>query len=571
MSAREAYLARPWVKSYQPGVPSAISVPEVSVGSQFDEATDRYADRIALVFQGRRIRYSELREQVDRFSAALHGLGVRRGDRVALYLLNSPQFVIAYFAALKAGAVVTAVSPVYTSHEIRFQLQDSGAKVLVCQDILWDKVERSGARPAHVVVTNVGEYLPPLLRAIGRSFLGRRVFRTLAVPEAKVAFGDGIHRFQELLAKYPPRPPEVTIDPREDLAALPYTGGTTGSPRGVMLTHRNLVAAKEFTTAVLGLEDGKETALSFLPFFHIYGQVVLMLGSITHGHTQVLFTTPDLDAILAAVEDWQATAFWGVPTLYETLKEHEKTVRVNWKRLKIIGCGADTLHETTVKAWEARTGTRIREGYGLTESTAASHLNPAHAPRPGSFGLPFPSLDAMVVDPDGCEPVPVGEVGELLLCGENVMRGYWKNEKDTEAAFHREPDRTWLRTGDLVRMDEEGFFHYVDRRKDLIKVKGYSVFAKHIEEVLYAHPNVKAAGVIGVPDPVAGAIIKAVVVLHPEARGKVSEEEIRGFCKERLAHYKVPKIVEFRGELPKTDVGKVSRRELRDEHGGGAA
>jgi len=571
MNPRDQYLARPWLSGYQPGVPTDVEIPDVSVGRLFDEATDRWADHVALVFSGHKIRYAELRDRVDRFAAALHDLGVRRGDRVALYLLNSPQFVIAYFAALKAGAVVTAVSPVYTSHEIRFQLQDSGAKVLVCQDILWDKVQRSGARPPHVVVTNVGEYLPTFLRAVGRSFLGRRVFRSLAVPEAPIPAGEGIHRFQDLLGRYPPSPPEVTIDPRKDLAALPYTGGTTGSPRGVMLTHRNLVAAKVFTTAVLGLEEGKETVLSFLPFFHIYGQVVLMLGSITHGHTQVLFTTPDLDAILAAVEDRQATAFWGVPTLYETLKEHEKTVRVNWKRLKVIGCGADTLHESTVTAWEARTGTRIREGYGLTECTAASHLNPAHAPRAGSFGLPFPGLQAMVVDPETLEALPVGEVGELLLAGENVMRGYWNNEKDTEAAFHREPGRDWLRTGDLVRMDAEGFFHYVDRRKDLIKVKGYSVFAKHVEEVLYAHPHVKAAGVIGVPDPVAGAIIKAVVVLHPEARGKVSEEEIRSFCKERLAHYKVPKLVEFRGELPKTDVGKVSRRELRDEHGGGGA
>jgi long-chain acyl-CoA synthetase len=225
-----------------------------------------------------------------------------------------------------------------------------------------------------------------------------------------------------------------------------------------------------------------------------------------------------------------------------------------------------------VKAWKARTGTQIREGYGLTESTAASHLNPAHQPRAGSFGLPFPGLLAAVIDPDGTAFLPVGEVGELVLCGPNVMKGYWKREKETEDVLLREDGRTWLRTGDMVRMDEDGFFHYVDRRKDLIKYKGYSVFAKDVEEVLYAHPNVKAAGVIGVPDPAVGALIKAVVVLQPEARGKVSEEEIRTFCSERLAHYKVPRIVEFRGELPKTDVGKVSRRELRDEtEGGGRA
>jgi long-chain acyl-CoA synthetase len=571
MGARESYLARPWVRSYGPGVPADVEVPDVSVPHVFDEATTRFRDRVALVFQGRRITFGELREQADRFASALHALGVRKGDRVALYLLNSPQFVIAYFGALKAGAVVTAISPVYTSHEIRFQLVDSGARVLVCQDILHDKVEKSGVQLEHVVLTNVGEYLPSLTRAVGRSFLGK-VFRSLAVPEAAVAAGPGVLSFQDLLARHPPNPPEVAFDPREDLAALPYTGGTTGHPKGVMLTHRNLVATRSFATAVMGLEEGNETLLAFLPFFHIYGQVVVMLSAITNGHTQVLFTTPDLDAILAAMEDWQATVFWGVPTLYETLKEHEKTGRVNWRRLKLIGCGADTLHESTVKAWKARTGTQIREGYGLTESTAASHLNPAHQPRAGSFGLPFPGLLAAVIDPDGTAFLPVGEVGELVLCGPNVMKGYWKREKETEDVLLREDGRTWLRTGDMVRMDEDGFFHYVDRRKDLIKYKGYSVFAKDVEEVLYAHPNVKAAGVIGVPDPAVGALIKAVVVLQPEARGKVSEEEIRTFCSERLAHYKVPRIVEFRGELPKTDVGKVSRRELRDEtEGGGRA
>ncbi len=567
MSALDDYLARPWVKHYDPGVPADVAVPDRSVSQAFDEATERFRDRTALVFSDRKIGFAELRDQVDRLATAFAALGLRRGDRVALYLLNSPQFVIAYFAALKAGGVVTAISPVYTSHEIRFQLEDSGARILVCQDILHDKVEKAGVRVEHVILTSVGEYLPALKQAVGRSFLGK-VFRSLAVPEASAA-APGTLSFQELLARHPPSPPAVDIDPGVDLAALPYTGGTTGNPKGVMLTHRNLVATRSFATAVMGLEEGKETLLAFLPFFHIYGQVVVMFSAITSGHTQVLFTTPDLDAILEGLEDWQATVFWGVPTLYETLKEHEKTGRVNWRRLKLIGCGADTLHQSTAAGWLARTGTGIREGYGLTESTAASHLNPRRGSRPGSFGLPFPGLDAAVVDPDGATFLAVGEVGELLLAGPNVMRGYWNRPEESEASFLREGGRTWLRTGDLVRMDADGFFHYVDRRKDLIKYKGYSVFAKDVEDVLYTHPNVKAAGVIGVPDPTVGAIIKAVVVLQPEARGKLSEDEVKAFCAERLAHYKVPRIVEFRGELPKTDVGKVSRRELRDEHQGG--
>ena len=567
MSALDAYLARPWVKHYDPGVAADVAVPDRSVSQVFDEATERFRDRTALVFSGRKISFAELRDQVDRLATAFAALGLRKGDRVALYLLNSPQFVIAYFAALKAGGVVTAISPVYTSHEVRFQLEDSGARILVCQDMLHEKVEKSGVRVEQVILTGVGEYLPALAQAVGRSFLGK-VFRSLAIPEAPPA-APGTLSFQELLARHPPHPPAVAIDPGADLAALPYTGGTTGNPKGVMLTHRNLVALRSFADEVMGLDEGKETLLAFLPYFHIYGQVVVMFSAIASGQTQVLFTTPDLDAILEAVEDWQATVFWGVPTLYETLKEHEKTTRVNWRRLKLIGCGADTLHQSTATGWQARTGTGIREGYGLTESTAASHLNPRQGSRPGSFGLPFPGLDAAIAEPDGTTFLPVGEVGELLMCGPNIMRGYWNRPEETEGSFLHEGGRTWLRTGDLVRMDQDGFFHYVDRRKDLIKYKGYSVFAKDVEDVLYAHPQVKAAGVIGVPDPAVGAIIKAVVVLQAEARGKLSEEEIRAFCAERLAHYKVPRIIEFRGELPKTDVGKVSRRELRDEHQGG--
>jgi long-chain acyl-CoA synthetase len=290
-----------------------------------------------------------------------------------------------------------------------------------------------------------------------------------------------------------------------------------------------------------------------------------MLGSLTQGHTIVLFTAPDLDEILEATERYRASAFYGVPTLYEYLKEHEKTERVNWKRMKAIVCGADTLHESTVKGWERRTGTQILEGYGMTETTAVSHTTPPDRPKQGSFGVPIPNMDAAIIDLDGTEFKPVGEEGELILHGPNIMQGYWRRPDSLKEDFVEIDGKHWLRTGDLVRMDEEGYFYFFDRKRDLIKHKGFSVFARHVEEVLYSHPQVKAAGVVGVPDPKAGNIIKAYVVLQSEARGKISEEEIMQFCKENMAHYKVPGIVEFRGELPKTDVGKVSRRELREE------
>jgi len=552
MSAIETYLAKPWLAHYQKGVPASVEVPLKSVAQAFDEATERSPERPAVVFYGRSISYRELREAADRLACALAALGVKKGDRVALYLLNSPQFIIAYFAALKCGATVTPISPVYTSHEVRYQLEDSGARAIICQDILHEKVAKSGAALDLLVVTNVSEYLPALKR-----FFGKRA----EVPDQK-----NLYWLQDLLRKYPAEPPAVTIDPKSDLAVLPYTGGTTGNPKGVMLTHYNLVAAQAMAQSAFSIfEQGKEVILAFLPFFHIYGQVVIMLQGLCQGNLLVLFTSPDTEEILAAMERYRATVFYGVPTLYEYLKDHKDTNKADWRRLKLILSGADTLHESTMQGWAKRTGSNIIEGYGLSETCATSHVNPLHRPKTGSFGCPIPGMQAAVIDAETLEFVPPGETGELVLCGANVMQGYWKRQEESARAFVEKAGARWMRTGDLVRMDEEGYFHFYDRSKDLIKFKGYSIFAKDVEDVLYAHPQVKAAGVIGVPDPAVGQRIKAIVVLQGEARGKLSEDEIKAYCRQSLAEYKVPHFVEFRGELPKTDVGKVSRRELRDE------
>ena len=565
MPAPNAYLAKPWLRFYPKGVPEAVEVPQKSVSQIFDEATDRWGDRSALVFYGREVSYRELRDGADRLAAALADKGVRKGDRVALYLLNSPQFVIAYFAALKCGATVTSISPMYTSHEVRYQLEDSGARAIVCQDILHDKVVKSGAPLDLVVVTSVSEYLPPLKRLLGRGPLAR-LFSDLDQGKPDIAPAANQHWFQDLLRAYPARPPGVVIDPDADLAALPYTGGTTGNPKGVMLTHRNLVASRTIASAIFpGLVEGGEVVLAFLPFFHIYGQVAIMLNSLAQGHLLVLFTNPDTSAILTAMERYRATTFFGVPTLYEYLKDHKDTDKVDWRRLKLVVSGADTLHESTMKGWARRTGSQITEGYGMSETCATSHVNPLGRAKPGSFGCPVPNVLAAVLDPETLDFVPPGETGELVLAGPNMMKGYWRRPEETERAFVERDGVRWMRTGDIVRMDDEGYFHFYDRAKDLIKYKGHSVFAKDVEDVLYAHPQVKAAGVIGVPDPAVGQRIKAVVVLQTEARGRVSEQEIQAYCRERLAEYKVPHVVEFRGEVPKTDVGKVSRRELRDE------
>jgi long-chain acyl-CoA synthetase len=549
-SALAAYLARPWTAHYQKGAPADVQIPAKPVPALFDEATERAPARTALTFYGRGITYGELREATDRLANAFAAKGVKKGDRVALYLLNSPQFIIAYFAALKCGATVTPISPVYTSHEVRYQLEDSGARSIVCQDMLYEKVAKCGAALDLVIVTNVNEYLPPLKRLFSR----------------KTPVSGPVYWLQDLLKGHPPKAPVVAIDAKSDIAALPYTGGTTGNPKGVMLTHYNLVAAQVTASASLpGLQPGAEVVLAFLPFFHIYGQVVLMLNHLLQGNLLVLFTTPDTEAILEAMERYKATVFYGVPTLFEYLKDHKDTNKADWRRLRLVLSGADTLHASTMQDWTRRTGSHITEGYGMSETAGASHLNPLDRSKPGSFGCPLPGMNAAVMDPDTLEFVAPGETGELVLSGPGVMAGYWQRPEENARAFLEHAGLRWMRTGDIVRMDVEGYFHFHDRAKDLIKFKGLSIFAKDIEDVLYGHPQVKAAGVIGVPDPAVGQRIKAIVVLQGDARGKVSEDEIKTYCRQQLAEYKVPHIVEFRGELPKTDVGKVSRRELREE------
>ncbi len=565
MDPKEIYMSKPWLKYYPEDVPHEVDIPELSVPDVFDKVADRYANKVALIFYGKKIHYGKLKELTNRFAAALDGLGVAKGDTVALYLLNSPQYVISYLGALKVGAKVTPISPVYTSKEVKHQLEDSDAKSIVCEDILYDNVEKANVSLDHIILSNIGDYLPPLKKLFGKSILGR-AYSEMNVPLPQYIEQTGMHVFKNLIKQYSPKKPQVTIDPKTDIAALPYTGGTTGLPKAAMLTHYNIVSLQTQINAFWSfLEEGNEVELAFLPFFHIYGQVVLMLTGLAQGHTLVLFTTPDIDNILSAIERYKASTFLGVPTLYEYLKEYDKTDRVNWKRLKIIVCGADTLHESTLIDWERRTGTKILEGYGMTETTAVSHTSPYNRSKAGSFGIPLPGVSAAIIDVEGMDFKPVEEDGELILHGPNIMQGYWKRPEANAESFIEIDGKQWLRTGDLVRMDEEGYFFFFDRKRDLIKYKGFSVFARHVEEVLYKHPKIKAAGVVGVPDPAVGQQIKAYVVLQSEARGKISEEEIMEFCRQNLAHYKVPKIIEFRGELPKTDVGKISRRELREE------
>ncbi len=560
------YEARPWIKWYLPGVSPDITVEEKSVVDTFNETTEKWKDKTAVIFYGRKMNYRELRDQVDRFATALHDLGIKKGDKVALLLLNSPQFIIAYMGALKAGATLTAISPVYVSPEIKYQLEDSGARMLVCLDILYDNVEKSGVKLDAVILTSIGEYLPKMKQILGSSVL-RSVYQKMAAPPVEMFQREGFYRFQDLLKKYPPNPPDIKFNIREDIVTLPYTGGTTGKPKGAKITHYNFGAAREIGTKFWGdvVQDGKETVIAYLPFYHIYGQAVVMMGGLTQGYTSILITTPDPDDILSALENYNGTIFYSVPALFEYLKDYEKTDRVNWKKIKVLISGADALLEDTAKGWEKRTGARIHEGWGMTETTSTGMVNPYGRAKIGSFGVPLPGCVAGIMEAEGTKFLPVGETGEMVFKGPNVFPGYWGRPEATKEVLLEIDGETWLRTGDLARMDEEGYFYFYDRKKDMIKYKGLQVFAREVEEVITSHPQVKEAGVIGVPDPEVGERVKAIVVLDSEARGKVSEEDIIKYCAGKLAAYMVPKIVEFRGEVPKTDIGKVSRRELREE------
>jgi long-chain acyl-CoA synthetase len=573
--AGNLYFNKPWLKFYPEGLPHEIDIPNISLNQAFDRAVEKWKNKPAIIFYGKKLSYLELKDQIDRFATALYDMGIRKGDTIALFLLNCPQFVIAYFGALRIGAVLTPISPVYVTPEVKHQLEDSHAETIICLDILYDFVEKTNVGLKRIILTSIDEYLPSLKKAFGKSVL-KAVYQKMEVPVIKIKEGENVYWFQDLIKKSQSNPPKIEINPKEDLAALPYTGGTTGPPKGAMLTHFNIFAMQAINQTFYSysfvkgknLEEGKETVIAFLPFYHIYGQVVLLISGIIRGYTLVILTTPDIDDVLSSVGGYDATFFLGVPGLFELLKDYDKTSRVDWKRLKFLVSGADSLLEDTAKTWERRTGTFIHEGYGQTETSSGICVSPVGRPKIGSFGVPLPNTLVAIVHPDTAEMVPLGEIGELVVRGPQVMKGYWNRPEETEKSFLKIAGEKWLMTGDLVRMDEEGYVHFYDRKRDLIKYKGYSIFAREIEEVLKTHPKIKEAAVIGVPDPKVGANIKAVIVLEADARGKMSEEEIVSHCQEKLAHYKVPKIIEFRGEVPRTDVGKVSRRELREEREG---
>lgn len=545
-----------------------LDVPSISVGRLFDEATDRWRARVALTFYGRDISFGQLRDRVDRLAAAFTDIGIEEGDRVALLLLNSPEFIYVFYAIAKIGAIATPISPVYVSSEIRHQILDSGAEHLICHDFLWEGVRRAEVELRQVVLVGIEDSLPTwrglLLRASGR-----RILRSAYRGDRSKADGGGsratFHRLKDLIAGHRPNPPKRDFDPAEQVLLLPYTGGTTGSPKGVMITHANTVAnLHQFRAGLPELQDGRETFVSYMPYYHAAGHSYSVITGILLGYHQIVLTTPDLDEILAGISRYGATLFFGAPTIYELLKDYEKSDRIAWRDLKFALCGADSLHEHTAREWQRRRGLTITEGYGMTEATATTHMNPIGRQKFGSVGRPLPGIRSTVLDPDVDRLAAPGELGEIAVAGPQINAGYWRQPEATKACEAVIDGVRWWRSGDIGRIDEEGYFHFWERKRDLIKYKGLRVFAREVEEVLKTHPKIKEVGVVGEADPLVGENVKAVIVLESDARSRISEEDIVTFCKGRLAHYKIPKIVEFVGEIPKTDIGKVSRREIRE-------
>ncbi len=564
------YADKPWLASYPPEVPADYDFPEVPLTRLLDDAAASFPTTTALAFLGTRITYRELKDQVDRFATALAGLGVSKGDRVAVVLPNCPQNVITFFAALRLGAVVVQHNPLYTETEMAHQLADCGAEVVVCLDKVYETV--AAVRPKtsirEIVVASVVEYLPAKERLLLQLPLAK-ARKTKAEISAPIPKGAPVHSFLKHLhaAKVPAR--QAPIDPRNDLALLQYTGGTTGLSKGAKLTHHNLVAnAYQNRLWLPDVQAGREVTLAVLPLFHAYGLTVCMDLTVLIGGTLVLIPRFDLAAVFKAIDEFHPTLFPGVPPIYKAIVDSPEVRRHDLKSIKACVSGAMKLPLETQEQFEKVAGGRLVEGYGMTETSPSTHGNPVFGKRKtGTIGMPLPGTECRIVSPDDPSlDVPVGEPGELAIRGPQVFSGYWNRDDETKAAF---TDDGFILTGDVATMDDEGYFEIVDRKKELIIAGGFNIYPSEVENALFSLDGVADAVVIGLPDRYRGETVKAYVVRQPGST--ITEDDVVAHAAETLTAYKVPKIVEFRDSLPRTVVGKVLRRVLLEEERAKAA
>jgi long-chain acyl-CoA synthetase len=561
---------QPWLAAYEAHVPPSLDYPTVPLPAALEATALRAPDFPAMIFKGRFISYRQHNQSVDRLAAALQGLGVCKGDRVAVHLPNCPQFPIAFFAALRIGAVVVPCNPIYTARELEYQVQDSGASVIVTLSSKYAVVRSIRERTAlrHVIVAQIKSYFPPTLRLLFTLFVEKR-----AGHRADLAGDAHASWFTHVMAGAPAGPAPVDVG-LEDTAVLMYTGGTTGVSKGAELTHRNILVNAYQVLAWVDAVEGRDRTLAALPLFHSYGMTCCMNpGALTAG-TAILVPDPrDIKDILQTIHRHRPTFFPGVPAMYAAINHHPDVHKYTLRSLKVCNSGAAPLPVEVQERFQQLTGARLIEGYGLSETSPVTHANPAYGcSRLGTIGVPYPDTEARIVDADtGKCILGPNEIGELCIRGPQVMKGYWNHPDETARVLRPDPcgGGPWLYTGDLALMEPDGYFRIVDRKKDMILgAGGYNIYPREIEDVLYAHPKVREATAFGVLVPERGEEVKALVVLKDGACA--TPEEIIAYCKANLAPYKVPRCVEFRTELPKTLVGKILRRALREEEAGRA-
>ena len=558
--------AHPWLAHYDKGVPQTINYPSVPIFHFLEESARKYPDQPCTIFKGATISFQEMDAITDRLAAALAGMGVKKGDRVGMFIPNTPQFVMVYFGILKAGGVVVAIDSRYTAPEIVHQANDAGIETMFVMSNFYKtmKTAQPKTKIKTVIVTNIKETLPPLLK----------VLFTLAKEKKggfRVELESGDIWLQDLLVKYKAEDrPKLDIG-ADDIALFQYSGGTTGVSKAAMAMHRNLVAnALQIISWMKNLEAGRETVLMAIPLFHVYGMVAGMLFAISSGASMVMVPNPrDLPDLLGNIKKFHPSVFPGIPMLYNAINNREdvKAGKYNLGSIKACISGSAPLLRETKERFEALSGGKVSEGYGLSEAPTATHCNPLlGVNKTGSIGIPFPDVDAKIISlDDGETEMKVGEIGELTIFGPQVMKGYHNMPAETTNTLRKMKDgKVWLFTGDIASMDEEGYFYIVDRKKELIKPGGEQVWPREVEEVIATHPKVLEVGVAGIPDYLRGEAVKAWVVVKPGE--SLSDDEVKDWCKKSLAVYKVPRQVEFRTELPKTTVGKTLRRELVRQH-----
>jgi long-chain acyl-CoA synthetase len=544
---------KPWFGQMDPEVPRSIDYPNISMYEMLAQATERNPNGIATLFFGAKIRYSELRRMVDRFADGLAGMGVRKGDRVAIILPNIPAYPIAHFAVLKLGAILVPTNPLYVERELAHQLSNSGAETAIVYDKLLPKLDavRSQTPVKRVIVAGIREFLPPVLGLL----FGLKDKSTLHLDGEK-----GQVSFSAMLKGKAPAAPTVPVSP-EDVAILLYTGGTTGVSKGAVLTHRNILVNMFQTRHWLWkTEDKQEVLLCVLPFFHSYGMTTGLHLSVALSSTMLLLPRFDLNDVVKRIRKHKPTVFCGVPSMYNAVNNHPKATPKNVGSIRFCLSGGSGLPMEVQKAFETLTGASLVEGFGLSEASPVTHVNPIVGKRKiGTIGLPVSDTDSRIVDPETRQPLAPGQQGELAVKGPQVMKGYWNMADETASVLQD----GWLYTGDIAVMDEEGFFRIVDRKKDLIISAGMNVFPREVEEVLYQHPKVSEAAVVGIPSAVRDEVVKAFIVAKPGQT--LTRGELLQFCRDKLAKFKVPKEIEMRDALPKSAAGKILKRVLRDE------